>query len=110
MSGITHLRSGIKTVAAPGTPVQLQDDAIVGGTMQAPVVGVVVEALETNEGKIVVGGKDVVGKAGSHAAPERQGIALSAGGSISLDVNDIGAVWIDATVAGDGVSWTALCA
>jgi len=110
MSGTTHLRSGIQTVAAPGTAVRLEDDAIVGDALQAPTVGVVIEALETNTGKIVVGGKSVVAAAGTQAAPTRQGIALSAGASISLNINDIGSVWVDATVAGDGVSWTLLCA
>ena len=104
MSGITHLRDGLQTVAAPGTAVQLED---VEGAA-APVVGVVIQALETNEGKVVVGGKDVVAAPGTHAAPTRKGIALSPGADVTMDVNDLGAIWVDATVAGDGVSWMLL--
>lgn len=106
MSGITHLRSGITTVAAPGTPVKLEEE----GVPASPAVTVVIEALETNEGEICVGGKNVVAAAGTHGAPTRKGIALRAGGSISVDVNGIEAVWIDAVDAGDGVSWTVLAA
>lgn len=105
MSGITHLRDGVQVVAAAGTAVRLEDEA---GNPPGAVVGAIVQALETNNGTIVFGGKTVVAKAGAHGTPERKGIALTAGESVALDVNDIGAIWIDATVNGDGVSWVLL--
>ncbi|HTA98661.1 MAG TPA: hypothetical protein VK730_13595 [Solirubrobacteraceae bacterium] len=107
MSGITHLRNGLQTVAAAGTPVRLEDEA---GNPPGAVVGVILQALETNTGTIVFGGKTVVAKAGTHAAPERKGIALTPGASATLDINDLAAIWIDATVSGDGVSWALLAA
>jgi len=105
MSGITHLRDGLRTVAKAGEAVRLEDEA---GNPPGAVVGIIVQALETNTGTIVFGGKTVVAAPGTHAAPTRKGVALSAGASAVLDVNDISAVWIDATVNGDGVSWTLL--
>jgi hypothetical protein len=105
MSGITHLRDGLKVVPEAGKAVRLEDEA---GNPPGATVGVIIEALETNQGQIVFGGKTVVAAPGTHAAPTRKGVALSAGASAVLDVNDISAVWIDATVSGDGVSWTLL--
>ena len=105
MSGITHLRNGLKIVAAAGTPVRLEDEA---GNPPGAIVGVIIQALETNQGQIVFGGKTVVAAPGTHAAPTRKGVSLAAGATAVLDVNDINAVWIDATVNGDGVSWTLL--
>lgn len=106
MNGVTHLRSGKTTVAEAGEAVKLEDDA----KAAAPAVSVVLEALDTNEGTVVIGDKNVVAAAGTHAAPTRKGVALAAGERIVLDVSDIDIIWIDATTNGDGVSWTLLAA
>ena len=102
MSGITHLRSGHTIVATPGTAVRIEDET---GNPAAPCTSVILQALETNEGKIVFGGKSVVAEAGTHATPTRKGVSLAAGATAAIDINDPTGIWIDATVAGDGVSW-----
>ena len=102
----TQIRQGIQAVAVAGTPVQLQDEE----GAAAPVVQVTVTALGTNEGTVVIGGHGVVAAAGTHAAPTQNGIPLAKGEKVTLPVFDVGAIWVDATSTGDGVSWTALAA
>lgn len=99
------VRDGVATVATAGTRVKL---ATVTGEQAARTV--VVEALATNEGEIVVGGSTVVAAKGTHATPTRRGIALKAGDVVSLDVNDAAELWLDATTSGDGVNYLDLLA
>ena len=97
------LRDGLKTVTTPGTAVQLP-------TVEASDSAntVLVQALATNEGEVVVGSKTVVAAKGSHATPTRRGAALAVGANIALQINDSAQVWIDAEKAGDGVSYLVL--
>jgi hypothetical protein len=87
------------TVAAAGTPVQLESKS--GGEAHS----VIVQALGTNEGTIVVGDKNVKAAPGIHGAPTRRGIALAANESVAIDIADPGAIWIDSTINGDGVTF-----
>lgn len=100
----SKLFSGKLKVEETGKPKQLP--ALAEGT----ALSVVIYASSTNEGEVVIGGSNVVAKAGSHATPERLGIALKKEGFISLDVNDPGEVFVDVTVAKDGVAYTVLLA
>jgi hypothetical protein len=84
------LLEGKKTVTTAGTAVQL--------AASATAKSVVVQALLTNTGNICVGGTAV--KASTPTAP-----LLEAGQTISVDIDDIGAVWIDSTVNGEGVAF-----
>lgn len=99
----SKLSSGKKVVTTAGTRVQLP---LSSETCRS----IVLQALGTNEGEIVVGGENVVAKAGSHATPEQVGVALAAKSYISIDVVDSSQVWIDATKNGDGVAYTLLLA
>lgn len=103
-SGST-LADGIKVVTTAGTRVQLP--TLSAGTEAKTVL---VQALSTNEGTIVVGANTVVAAAGTHATPTRRGAAIAAGGVVTLQIIDPGAIWIDATTSGDGVSYLVLVA
>lgn len=70
---------------------------------------VVVQALSTNEGVVVVGGSEVKAELGAHeAAIKRNGIALEANESIAIDIGDPAQVWVDAIKNKEGVTWMAL--
>ncbi len=101
----SKLLAGKQVVETAGTRVQLK-------TSGASFTGrsVIIQALSTNEGEIVVGDSTVVAKAGTHASPERIGIALVANATLAIDVNDAAQCYIDATKSGDGVSYVALLA
>ncbi len=90
----TTLGTGRRTVAAAGTPVQLQGTAILS-------LWVIITAETDNTRVIVVGGASV-----EAALATREGTPLGAGDTIALDVVDLSAVWIDSTVNGDGVTYT----
>ena len=79
-------------VYVPGTERQLSATSI-------GCAKVIITALSNNAGVICIGDKNVVA-----ATAGRKGIPLVAGQSITLPVSDVSMVWIDATVAGDGVS------
>jgi len=81
--------SGQQVVAAAGTRVQLSATSV-------PILSVTVKALATNTGDIYIGGANVA--AGN-------GYILASGEPVSLDVDDLADVWIDAAVNGEGVSF-----
>lgn len=87
--------SGQKNVAVPGTA-----EALGNGPVNGPLV---IKALDTNTSVVVVGndgGNDVDVNTGFH---------LSAGESIEFRwVGDLGRIWLDAAVAGEGVCWAVL--
>ena len=91
MSGLLN---GRKTVASAGTAVAI-------GSSET-ITSVAVTALKGNTGVICVGGKGVVAAEGT-----RTGKPLAASESVSVPVDDLGEVYIDATVSGEGVSWLA---
>ncbi len=87
--------SGQKTVTAAGTAVAL-------GTIQvnAPVM---VKALPGNTGTVYVGND------GAGDVSSSNGLALAAGDAIVFAyLGNLGALWVDAAVNGEGVSWIAI--
>lgn len=92
LGGYTTVGDGRKTVAAAGTREAL------GSSTTCRLVTIVAET--DNTGVIVVGGASCVA-----ALASRRGIPLEAGDSIDLYVNELAAVYLDTTVAGDGVTY-----
>lgn len=95
---MSSLLSDRKVVTTAGTAVQLP--ALTGA---APLKGVMVQAETDNTGLIVYGGSTVVA-----ALATRKGVALTAGQSVFLEVDDLQDVYLDTTVNGDGVTYTAV--
>jgi hypothetical protein len=89
----TSIGSGRKTVTTAGTAVTLASST--------PAKRVTITALDTNTGVITVGGSGVIAASGT-----RTGVPLSAGDSYELDIDNLSKVYIDATVSGEGVSFT----
>lgn len=93
------LNSGRKVVTTAGTAVALASSTA--------IVSVTITALSTNTKLVVIGGeKDVVAE-----AAKRSGTPLAAGASVKfgeeLDaIDDLGSIWLDAEVSGEGVSYS----
>lgn len=84
--------SGQKIVTTAGIEVQLGDQRIIGPLM--------VKALATNTGTIYIG------NAGDGTVSSTTGYELAKGETITFFwVGDIGSIWIDSSVNGDGVCW-----
>lgn len=91
------MATGRKVVTAVGLAERLVD-------LVQPVAGRLdVTAPSTNTGDIYVGGRDVSGVSGSE-----NGWRLSPGDMWTVQNQQIYDVWIDATVAGEGVHWGAV--
>lgn len=87
--------SGQKTVAAAGTAEALGSQAI-----NAPLM---VKALDTNGGKIYIG-NDGAGDVASGT-----GLVLLAGEVAVFDwIANLGSLFVDSSVNGEGVAWLAL--
>lgn len=84
---------GRTTVTTAGTPVQLGS-----GRCRA----VIVTALKSNTGDVVIGGDNGV----RAAIANRNGTPLAAKESASYDVASLDALWVDAEVNGEGVSYS----
>lgn len=91
-AGATTVGDGRKVVTTSGTRVTLASTTFCRE--------VTITALSSNTGTIVVGGDTVIAATGT-----RRGVPLAAGASITLSVNDLAAVYLDATVNGEGVSF-----
>lgn len=89
-TGIGH---GVKTVAAAGT-----DEALAASTAAKWVV---VQAQTDNTGIIAVGAAGV-----DAAVATGTGLSLAAGEKITLPIDNLADVFIDATVSTDGVRYT----
>jgi len=89
----TTLTDGRKTVTAPGTAVALR--------ASLACKWVTVTALSSNAQQVNVGGSGVLAAAGTAT-----GTALDAGTGVTLPVDDAAKVFVDARVAGEGVSFT----
>lgn len=90
--GTTTIGDGRKVVTTSGTAVTL--------AASTTCREVTITALSSNTGTVVVGGSTVIA-----AASTRRGVPLAAGASITLAVNDLASVYLDATVNGEGVSF-----
>ena len=88
----TAVGHGVKTVASAGT-----DEALASST---PAKWVTVQAQTDNSGNIAVGGPGV-----DATEATGTGILLSAGESITLAVDNLMDVYIDASVSGEGVRY-----
>lgn len=91
VSPVTVL-SNVRLVAVAGTQVTL-------GVAATRIRTVVIKALVTNTGNIYVGGATV---------SAADGYVLDAGDVLSLSVTPLTAIWIDADVGGEGVSYIAV--
>lgn len=89
----TGIGSGVTTVTTAGT------DVVLAGSTAAKWV--IVQAQTDNTGLIAVGASGV-----DATIATGTGVALSAGQSISLPVDNLADVYIDATVSTDGVRYT----
>jgi len=91
-TGIGH---GVKTVTTAGT------DVVLATSTAAKVV--IIQAQTDNTGVIAVGGSGV-----DATVATGTGIALYAGDSVTLEIDNLADVYIDATVNGEGVRYTYL--
>ena len=88
-----NTRDGRKVVATAGTAERL-----VSANTRCEKVTIMAEV--DNTGYIVVGDSTVVATLAT-----RRGIPLSAGTSITIDIEDLYQVWINSEVSGDGVTY-----
>ena len=85
--------SGRQIVTFAGTAVALAASELINGI-------IIVSELD-NTGVICVGGSDVVADQAT-----RKGVPLYAGDGVIITINNINKIYIDATVSGDGVTYT----
>lgn len=88
-----NIRDGRKTVTSAGTAERLVSS-------NTPCKLVTITALIANTNEVVLGNSTVVASAGT-----RRGIPLFAGQSVTLYVEDLYALYIDAVTNGEGVSY-----
>lgn len=91
---VTGVADGRKVVTTAGTPVALASST--------PAKGVQITAETDNTGTIVVGSSTVVATLAT-----RRGTPLGPGDSLHLRVDNLADVYLDSTVSGDGVTFTA---
>lgn len=82
------LGNGVQTVTTAGTSVQLSSPSA--------IKSITIRAKSTNTGFIYVGASTV---------SSANGFQLKASETVSLDIANIGTVWIDSSVNGEGVSY-----
>ncbi len=90
---VTGMADGVTTVATAGTDVTL--------LATTPCKSVVIQAQTDNTGLIAVGatGVDATVATGT-------GIILNPGDTISFEIDNLGTIFIDSTVSGEGVRYT----
>lgn len=93
MQTYPNVGDGRKTVTVAGTAERLSSSNV-------NCRKVTIMALLTNTDYVVVGASTVVASEAT-----RRGIPLSAGMSITLDVEDLYPLYVDAVVSGEGVSY-----
>ena len=89
IDGNTAVGDGTQTVTSAGARVQLS-------TSSTACKRVLIQALETNTGVLVVGGSTVIAASGS-----RRGYALYPTQSVLLTVSNLNLVYLDSTANGD---------
>ena len=89
----TGLGHGVKTVTTAGTDVVIAADT--------PAKWVEVQAQTDNTGLIAVGGSGV-----DATVATGTGVILSAGERLTLLIDNLTDVYVDATVSGDGIRFT----
>lgn len=88
-----NIRDGRKVVTTAGTAERLV-------STNTPCKKVTIMAELDNTDYVVIGNSTVVA-----ALATRRGIPLSAGSSITLDVEDLYTIYVDAAVSGEGVTY-----
>ncbi|MBU2177783.1 MAG: hypothetical protein KJ556_22035 [Gammaproteobacteria bacterium] len=91
---VTTIGQGVKVVATVGTDLQ-----IISTSTAAKIV--IIESQTDNTGLIAVGGSGV-----DATEATGTGVILYAGDTITVPVDDLSDVYIDATVSGEGVRYT----
>ena len=91
------IKHGNKFVTTAGTAVPL-------AAVDTPCKLITINAKAANTGKIAVGGQGVIATIGV----TQTGVILNAGDVYELEVADLNEVYIDATVSGEGVTFTYL--
>jgi hypothetical protein len=103
------LQGGIPVTSSTGANYTSVDDnrkvVATAGTAEALAVSssiesVTIQAELTNTDVIVIGGINVVA-----AEPTRRGIALEAGDTITIDIDDPSKIYLDSVVNGEGVTF-----
>lgn len=89
----TTIADGNKTVPTPGTAVKLTASV-------TSIKKVLITAMEANTDMVVVGGSTVVA-----AKATRRGIPLPPLSSLEVFIDDLSKIYIDAVVAGNGVTY-----
>lgn len=90
----TTISQGRKVVTTAGTAVQLS-------TSKSRIGSIAITAETDNTGYITIGNASVIG-----ALATRQGTPLAAGDTLTFDIDQLSAIYLDTTVNGDGVTWT----
>jgi hypothetical protein len=92
-----NLKDGKMVVTTAGTRQQLSSTPL-------PCGKVFITAREDNTDDIVVGGNTVVAALGA----TRSGNVLTPGNSMTVEINDLNKIWLDAVVSGEGVTYSYL--
>lgn len=91
-----QIYNGRKTVTTAGTALAI-------GAAGAIYKKVIITALTTNTGVIAIGGSNVLATAGSE-----NGMVLKTGNThVTLHDIDLSKVFVDASVSGEGLTWSA---
>lgn len=93
--GASTVGDGRQIVPTPGTAVAL--------AASTPIKSVTIIAELDNTNPVVVGGSTVVA-----ASATRRGVPLNAGGSFTIDADNLIEVFVDAVTADEGVTYTYL--
>jgi len=88
-SGNSSFGDGNKTVTTAGTSVQLSSSSV-------PAKKITIQAKSANTGSIYVG---------SSTVSATRGIELLPTGTITLSVNNLNLIYIDASVSGEGITY-----
>jgi uncharacterized protein YcfJ len=89
----SRINDGIQLVATAGTAEALASSATLCRR-------VIIHARKENTDDVVIGGSTVVA-----LATTRRGVALAPGQSLTLNIDDLNKVYVDALVSGEGVSF-----
>jgi hypothetical protein len=90
--------SGRITVDESGTPVALSNTSI-------PCRKVIISAFEQNKDVVTVGDISIIAGEMFDDANTRTGITLFAGQSLELEIDNINKLFIDAVIAGEGITY-----
>ena len=93
---ITDLSGGRKVVTTGGTREQIT-------STETLISGVIIQALRTNTGNVMIGGADVDVTAGSE-----NGTELITGQTMTLYTDSLSRIWIDADNTGEGINYLIL--